>query len=151
MRFTAGKVAKRALLPVTTAAVATLAFANPAQAAYNDSFTVFTLTYMCGSVEFVDYGSGGDGGGSNDDYTVVHDLCGDGFGVKAYAWKNGRYLGSRYNGNGYAGPAVIWDPFRAVGNIGGGDRIGLKVCLVHGSNDPGPFGCDSRTVISRDG
>jgi hypothetical protein len=99
-------------------------------------------------VEFVDYGPGAPGGGDNDDYTVIHDYCADGHGVKAYAWINGTFLGSRYNGNGLAGDPVIWDPF---GNVAPGNAIGLKVCLVDGNDDPTPFDCTSTTHTSVDG
>lgn len=119
-------------------------------AAFDDSFTVST-TNGCGSVEFVDFGPGAAGGGDNDDYVVIHDLCSDGHGVKAWAWLNGTLLGSQYNGNGLAGAPVIWDPFKSVGNVGAGDAIGLEVCLVDGNSDPTPSGCGSLTRTSRDG
>jgi hypothetical protein len=115
--------------------------------AVDDSFRVFT-TDGCGMVEFVDHGEGAPGGGDNDDYAVVHDLCGDGHGVKAWAWLNGTLLGSKYNGNGLAGAAVIWDPF---GNVLPGEAIGLKVCLSDGNSDPSPSNCGERTEISSDG
>jgi hypothetical protein len=67
-------------------------------------------TDSCGAVDFVDYGPGAPGGGNNDDYAVVHDYCGDGHGVKAWAWLDGVLIGSQYNGNGLAGAPVIWDP-----------------------------------------
>jgi hypothetical protein len=116
-------------------------------AAVNDDFSVST-TNGCGRVNFIDHGEGAPGGGDNDDYAVIHDLCGDGHGVKAWAWLNGVLLGSRYNGNGLAGAAVIWDPF---GNVAPGDLIGLKVCLVDGSNDPSPSNCASASHRSVDG
>lgn len=116
-------------------------------ASVDDGFSVST-TNGCGRIDFVDFGEGAPGGGSNDDYTVIHDLCGDGSGVKAWAWLNGTLLGSRYNGNGLAGDAVIWDPF---GNVHPGDSIGLKVCLSDGPDDPNPRDCGSRTKTSSDG
>lgn len=116
--------------------------------AVDDSFSVSTTGGGCGKVDFVDFGEGAPGGGSNDDYLVIHDLCSDGHGVKAWAWLNGILLGSRYNGNGLAGDPVIWDPF---GNVLPGDSIGLKVCLVDGSDDPSPSSCGSLTRTSSDG
>lgn len=116
-------------------------------ASVNDNFSVST-TDGCGRVDFVDFGEGAPGGGSNDDYLVIHDLCGDGHGVKAWAWRNGILLGSRYNGNGLAGDAVIWDPF---GNVVPGDAVGLEVCLVDGTDDPSPSKCGSATRVSVDG
>ncbi|GAB1516574.1 hypothetical protein [Actinophytocola sp. KF-1] len=121
--------------------------ANQAAAAYDDGFTVRTGN-GCGTVDFVDYGEGQPGGGSNDDYAVVHDYCSDGHGVKAYAWIDGYYLGSKYNGNGLAGAPVVWDPF---GNVVAGEAIGLKVCLVDGADDPTPSDCRSATHTSVDG
>lgn len=112
-------------------------------AAHDDSFTVHTIdSGACGSVEFVDHGTDGD------DYLLIHDLCGDGHGVKAYAWLDGTYLGSMYNGNGLAGAPVTWDPF---GNVVGGQSIGLKVCLVDGNDDPTASSCGSATKTSVDG
>jgi hypothetical protein len=124
--------------------------ATPAAAAYDDSFAVYT-TDRCGAVNFVDYGAGAPGGGNNDDYTVVHDYCGDGHGVKAWAWLNGTLVGAKYNGSGSGGAPVIWDPFKAYGNIFAGDSVGLKVCLVDGDNDPTPAKCASHTHTSVDG
>jgi len=43
---------------------------QPAAAAVNDSFEVFTASTGCGSVKFVDYGEEWPGGGNNDDYVV---------------------------------------------------------------------------------
>ena len=119
--------------------------------AVNDSFSVSTLNGGCGRADFVDFGDGAPGGGSNDDYVVIHDLCGDGHGVKAWAWLNGTLIGSKYNGNGLAGDAVVWDPFKQFGNVLPGDSIGLKVCLVNGTDDPSPFDCASVTRASADG
>jgi hypothetical protein len=124
--------------------------ATPAAAAHDDSFTVYT-TDRCGAVDFVDYGAGAPGGGNNDDYAVVHDYCGDGHGVKAWAWLNGILIGEKYNGNGLAGDPVIWDPFKAYGNVAPGDSVGLKVCLVDGNGDPTPAKCKSSTHTSEDG
>ncbi|MFE9098076.1 hypothetical protein [Streptomyces sp. NPDC007264] len=117
-----------------------------AAAAYNDYFGVNTAD-GCGSVDFIDYGTWPNGS-TNDDYAVVHDTCSDGHGVKAYAWLNGSYLGSKYNGNGLAGAPVYWDPF---GNVLPDDEVGLKVCLVDGDADPTPFACYSASQVSVDG
>ncbi|HKS47833.1 MAG TPA: protein kinase [Amycolatopsis sp.] len=114
--------------------------ANSPRAPVDDSFTVST-TDGCGAVDFVDRG------GNNDD-VLVHDYCADRHGVKAYAWVDGTYLGAEYNGNGEAAAAVTWTPF---GKVIGGQRIGLKVCLVDGTDDPDPSRCGERTVTSVDG
>jgi hypothetical protein len=120
--------------------------ADPSAAAVDDSFTVWT-TDACGSADFIDYGEGAPGGGSNDDYIEVWDTCGDTHGVRAYAWLDGTYLGSRYNGNG-AWEYVVWDPF---GNVTAGQSVGLKICLVDGANDTTPSKCDEMTSTSVDG
>lgn len=39
----------------------------------NDDFSVST-TDGCGRINFVDFGDGAPGGGSNDDYTVIHEI-----------------------------------------------------------------------------
>ena len=129
----------------TVTLAASPAFASAA--AYNDSFTSRTTNGGCGSVEFVDYGTW-PSGAAHDDYAVVHDLCSDGRGVKAYAWYNGSYVGSSFNGNGLAGVPVYWDPFP---NIVAGDVVALKVCLSNGPNDPNPYSCGSVTATSVDG
>jgi hypothetical protein len=119
---------------------------SPAYAGYDDSFGVNTAD-GCGGADFVDYGTWPNGS-TNDDYVVVHDFCSDGHGVKAYAWLNGTYKGSKYNGNGLSGAPVYWDP---LGNVGPNDEVGLKVCLVDGDSDPTPFACYSHTGMSSDG
>ena len=112
--------------------------------ALSDDFTVHTTdSGVCGSggggsVQFVDNGPAGD------DYVVIHDLCSDGHGVKAYAWINGEYFGSMYNGNGLAGAAVTWHPWN---NVFDGESVGLKVCLVDGNNDPTASSCGSATKV----
>ncbi|MCE6996271.1 hypothetical protein LZG04_15915 [Saccharothrix sp. S26] len=90
--------------------------ASPASAAHDDGFEVWTLD-GCGSVEFVDYGEGAPGGGSNDDYAIVHDYCSEGHGVLASTWVDIYALGSKYNGNGLAGAPVIWDPHAIRGDV----------------------------------
>ena len=137
------------LAPALTLGAVVMA-AAPAAATVDDGFTVYT-TDGCGAVDFVDYGPGAPGGGNNDDYAVVHDYCGDGHGVKAWAWINGVYLGGKYNGSGLAGAPVVWDPFKAYGNVIAGDRVGLKVCLVDGDGDTTPSRCVSFTHTSVDG
>jgi hypothetical protein len=112
-------------------------FTATAANAVDDSFSVAT-TDGCGVAEFVDYGPGAPGGGNNDDYIVVHDYCADGHGVRAYVWILGEYWGDRYNGNGKAGAAVIWDPFKEWGgsaNLTAGTSFKVEVCLVDGPND----------------
>jgi hypothetical protein len=112
-------------------------------AAHNDSFTVRTTdSGGCGSAEFVDHGADGN------DYVVIRDLCRDGHGVKAYAWLDGTYDGSMYNGKGLAGAPVIWGPFS---DVAAGQSVGLKVCLVDGDSDPTPSNCGSATKKSVDG
>jgi hypothetical protein len=61
----------------------------------------------------------------NDDYVAVDDFCKDGHGVKAWAWRNGALLGSRYDGKGNNG-RVTWDPYGTHNNIRKGDYIGLR-------------------------
>ena len=120
--------------------------AAPASASIDDGFSVST-TDGCGATNFVDYGTWPNGS-TNDDYAVVHDYCGDGHGVRAYAWLNGFYLGSKYNGNGLAGAPVYWDPF---GNVLAGDTVALEVCLVDGSGDTTPSKCVIAAHTSQDG
>lgn len=150
MGFTITTTARRSwhvALALTCVSAGLIFAPSPASAATNDSFFVTTTGLQCGAANFVDYGPGAAGGGNNDDYFTIKDQCSDGAGVKAYAWRNGRYLGSRYNGNG-ALSTVVWDP---LGNVAGGESIGLKVCLSDGNNDPTPFLCAERTRTSADG
>jgi hypothetical protein len=137
----------RFALAAATVPVALAVAASPASAATNDSFWFSTVGLGCGFVEFVDYGPGAPGGGNNDDYVRISDECSDGHGVKAYAWLNGAYRGSAYNGNGVFSD-VVWDPF---GNVVAGQSVGLKVCLVDGNSDPTPFNCNEHTETSDDG
>ncbi|MFC8495136.1 hypothetical protein ACFUJU_30970 [Streptomyces sp. NPDC057235] len=117
-------------------------------AAVDDSFDVSTTDY-CGGADFIDYGEGAPGGGSNDDFIYIRDYCADGHGVRAWAWLDGVYLGSRYYGGGAAGGgALSWDPF---GNVLAGQSIGVKVCLVDGSGDTTGDNCNSHTQTSIDG
>ena len=122
-------------------------------AAVNDSFNVST-TDGCGRADFVDFGPGAPGGGDNDDYIVIHDFCSDGHGVKVWAWLNGVSVNGdvgRYNGNGLAGDAVVWDPFKALGNVDAGDSVGIKVCLVDSSTASSGLFCREMTRVSTDG
>jgi hypothetical protein len=129
--------------------------AAPAAAAINDNFAV-SAGSGCGVVNFIDYGPGAPGGGNNDDYLVIHDYCADGYSgvVAAFLDRPGSddnpYLGSRRNNNGLAGAPVIWDPFKAVGNVNANDRIRLEVCLWDGQ-DPYPITCDTGERVSADG
>lgn len=122
--------------------------------AVNDGFVVST-TDGCGRADFVDFGPGAPGGGDNDDYIEIHDFCADSHGVKAFATlfrgEDVFNLGSKYNGNGLAGSSVIWDPFKAKGNVEPGDTVELTVCLVDGANDPTPFKCETFISTSVDG
>lgn len=146
------------LIVVVTAAIRGSLMSAPAPAAraaalQYDGWFVAT-TNGCGQADFVDYGPGLPGGGSNDDYVMITDYCADHHGVKAWAWltRNGTkyYLGSAdpygsiYDDN----PTEIWDPFKAYGNVKNGDYVGLKVCLVDGTNDPTPSDCASETEVS---
>jgi hypothetical protein len=145
-------------LSLTSALVAAVASASaPPAAGYEDTFGVLTV-WKCeshgaraGRAIFVDHGPGVPGNGkSNDDYVVIDDFCKDHHGVKAWAWRNGALLGSKYNGKGNNG-RVIWDPFGTDNNIKKGDYIGLKVCIVDGPSGP-PFpGCTEGTRRSVDG
>lgn len=138
--------AARAVGVAAAAAAATVLLGSPAFATVDDSFYASTAG-GCAVLDFVDYGPGAAGGGNNDDYLVIHDYCADGYGVRAYAWLNGAYLGSKWNGNGAAGDAVVWDPF---GNVQGGDTVGIKVCLANGSSGS-PFDCIAVSRTSSDG
>jgi hypothetical protein len=130
--------------PVAQAAPGT----GPSLVSVDDSFDLPTLNY-CGYADFIDYGEGAPGGGSNDDFIYIRDSCADGHGVKAWAWLDGVALGSKYFGGGAAGSEPLsWDPF---GNVLAGQSVGVKVCLVDGSDDPTPFSCDSHTQTSIDG
>ena len=118
----------------------------------DDSFEVPT-TDGCGRADYVDFGPGDPSNpANNDDYIVIHDLCSDGHGVIAFATilRAGVTLdlGSKYNGNGFAGAPVIWDPFPS-GNVAPGDAIELTACLIdaHGK----PFRCQTFAGFSTDG
>ena len=81
---------------------------------------------------------------------MVDDFCKNGHGIKAWAWRNGALLGSRYNGKGN-NERVTWDPYGPHNNIKKGDYIGLKACIVDGpSGAPFP-GCTEGTRRSIDG
>jgi hypothetical protein len=136
-------------------AAASAAGARPA-AGYEHTFCVLTVSKCkshgadAGRACFVDYGDGvPHNGESNDDYVVIDDFCQDDHGVKAWAWRNGALLGSKYNGKGNSG-RVIWDPYDQ-NNIKKGDCIGLKARIVDGSSGA-PFpGCTEGTRRSVDG
>jgi len=137
MNLIRGTRFRRRALTIASAVSATLLFTATAANAVDDRFSAAT-TDGCGVAEFVDYGPGAPGGGNNDDYIVIHDYCADGHGVRAYVWILGEYWGDQYNGNGRAGAAVVWDPFRAWGgpeNLIKGDFFTIRVCLVDGPND----------------
>ncbi|GGQ73756.1 hypothetical protein [Couchioplanes azureus] len=155
MTFPKGHLRRVALVGASTIG-ALVVSASPAAAAVDDSFTLYTTDGGCGMVEFVDYGPGAPGGGNNDDYLVIHDYCSDGDGVQVWAslfvggWSE-RDLGTKYNGNGRAGAAVVWDPFSQFsGNVNAGDTVQLQVCVVDGKNGP-EHGCNLVAVDSADG
>lgn len=134
---------------LTAAAILTSFIGIPAAQAspsIDDSFSVQT-TDGGGVVDFIDYGPGAPGGGNNDDYAKVVDIRADGHGVRAYAWVDGVYKGSKYNGKGYYSE-VFWDPF---GNVKANQDVGLKVCLVDGPNDTTPSHCAHDTQNIYDG
>ncbi|WP_444949215.1 hypothetical protein [Micromonospora ureilytica] len=127
-------LARRVLLPLTVALTAILATTNPAAAAGNDDYTVYT-GQSGGAVDFIDYGPGAPGGGDNDDYLVIRDIAADGHGVQVWAWLHGKYLGTKYNGNG-AWTSVIYDPYTIFpNNVAKNEVIGLKICLVDGKDN----------------
>jgi hypothetical protein len=149
------KLGTPCLIAALTAA-ASSASAPPA-AGYEDTFCVLTV-WKCpshggraGRACFVDYGPGVEGNDKgNDDYVVIDDFCKDDHGVKAWAWRNGALLGSKYNGKGNKG-RVIWDPYGSHNNIKKGNYIGVKACIVDGSSGA-PFpGCSEGTRRSVDG
>jgi hypothetical protein len=149
MKVQKKKTVAKVLAVAAAAASMTITTAIPADASTNDNFSVGTYNTDCGQAGFVDYGLGAPGGGNNDDYVKIFDVCRDGHGVKAWAWIGSTLLGSAYDGAG-VGSTVIWDPFPS-GNVAPGDLVGLKVCLVDGSNDPTPFDCESASHRSVDG
>lgn len=140
-------MAKRTLLVGGSALALTAAVATPASAAVDDGFSASTAD-GCGVVTFIDYGPGAPGGGDNDDYLVVRDLCADGHGVRADAWLGAAYLGFSYDGNGQAGAAVIWDPF---GNVSPGQQVTIRACLVDGAGDTTGSLCGLASRVSADG
>lgn len=142
---------KKMLAGSAAAVAATTAFAaSPAAAAVNDDFSARTSD-GCGVVNFIDYGPGASGGGDNDDYVVIHDYCSDGHGVRADIYLNGYFIGSQYNGNGLAGAAVVYDPFKAYGNVIAGDYVYMVVCLVDGASDTSGSKCGDAGHTSTDG
>ncbi|GAA5039270.1 hypothetical protein [Actinopolymorpha pittospori] len=139
-------------LVVAVAAAAFVAAASPASASTDDGFAAVTTPASadgvnCGAAFFIDYGPGAEGGGDNDDYVYIVDACGDSHGVKAWAWNGSKLLGSKYLGTG-ASTHTVWDPFP---NVVPGELVGLKVCLVDGSNDQTPFQCGTASHRSVDG
>ncbi|MGW3678317.1 hypothetical protein [Streptomyces prasinus] len=140
------RAARAAFTTSAVAAAAMLFSTQAAVAATNDSFTVGTTGGGCGVVNFVDYGEGWPGGGNNDDYLSIYDSCGDKKGVRADAWLNGVYYGSKSNTGGLTGDPVLWDPF---GDVWAGDAIGIKVCLVDGNGALSK--CNETTRWSVDG
>jgi hypothetical protein len=154
MKLTNGKRIGRAVLASAAALGAAVLLApGTAAAAVNDNFAVST-TDGCGVVNFIDYGPGAPGGGDNDDYAVIHDYCADGHGIRAAVWFYGEFWGYKYNGNGQAGAAVIWDPFKDWGgsaNLRAGDVVQLEVCLVDGPNDSTGARCRKAVHVMADG
>ncbi|MEV4658894.1 hypothetical protein [Micromonospora sp. NPDC049301] len=129
-------LARRVLLPLAAALTAILVTTNPAAAAGNDDYTVYTdPSWHGGAVDFIDYGPGAPGGGDNDDYLVIRDIAADGHGVQVWAWLHGKYLGTKYNGGG-AWSSVIYDPYSIFpNNVAKNEVIGIKICLVDGKDN----------------
>jgi hypothetical protein len=149
------RVGRMILAAAVTLPLALALTPGNAFAAVNDDFAVKT-TDACGVANFIDYGPGAAGGGNNDDYIVLHDYCSDSHGIQAFLWLNGEYWGDVYNGNGHAGAAVIWDPFKSWSsdNVGAGDTVQIKVCLVdgyHENDDSYGFKCKTGYHTSVDG
>jgi hypothetical protein len=138
------------LLAVATTVFAGLFFTAGPAAAADDSWWIESLAdapcSIGGRALFVDNGEGAPGGGNNDDYIVLEDWCRNSQGVKAYAWLDGKYLGSKYWGGGW-GTGTTWDPF---GNVTGGQSVGMKICNTNGPSGS-PWGCVSGTRKSIDG
>jgi hypothetical protein len=125
--------------------------------AYNDGFTVKTWD-ECGVATYVDYGPGAPGGGNNDDYVVIDDTCPDNLGVAVFAWlykpagaSGPGLLGGEYNRNGADGDVVVWDPFKAFGNVDADDWVELRVCLQRNLIVQDHSNCRSLAAISDDG
>ncbi|HEX6684513.1 MAG TPA: hypothetical protein VF062_17045 [Candidatus Limnocylindrales bacterium] len=147
---------RKLLLVATAISGMVTATASPASAAYNDDFTVPTLTPgNCGSspagyAYFIDWGEGGLADPAwNDDYIVLRDTCRDGDGIIAFAFLNSEFLGERYNGKGFDG-FVVWDPFAAVGNVDANQNVSIRVCSVNGQYGE-PYDCNRIWYVSRDG
>ncbi|MEV6366349.1 hypothetical protein AB0L86_05580 [Micromonospora musae] len=140
------------------AAVALSVIALPASPAfaYDDSFPASTPT-GAGVANFVDSGTW-PGGGSNDDFVVIHDYASDGYGVAAYLWidrnapndTDWRYLGWKVNKNGLAGAAVYWE-IPEGGNIYPNQGVKLKVCLLDRNGNTPESTCRERYHYSVDG
>jgi hypothetical protein len=146
---------RRVLTPAAVALTAILGVASPAAAAVDDSFDAYTYPLddvTSGVVHFVDYGPGAPGGGDNDDYLVLEDLAPDGHGVQVWAWLQGKYLGTKYNGNG-AGSEVIYDPYSIFpNNVAAGEVISVKICAVDGpGNIIDEYTCGTGRRVSADG
>jgi hypothetical protein len=117
-------------------------------AGYNDSFSVKTPN-GCGSIEFVDYGD--TPWGKQDDFVIVHDLCGDGRGVRGYAtsWVPGQESSvstiTCHNSNGLAGAAK----YCTLPELSAGDRLLLQVELTKdGTPSPAPWARPSTTCTT---
>ncbi|GAB1694912.1 hypothetical protein [Krasilnikovia sp. M28-CT-15] len=144
------KLLRAAMAATAVTGSVLLMFPGAAFAGHDDSFKVRT-TDSCGGADFVDYGPGAPGGGDNDDYIVIHDYCGDGYGVSVDVWRTGEFWSRGYNGAGSSGAAVIWDPFAGANNVRAGEEIGIKVCLAHGKDDWSGAKCQTKYHTSVDG
>ncbi|MFE9694714.1 hypothetical protein [Micromonospora sp. NPDC005806] len=133
------------LATLTLGTAAALLPSSPAFAA-NDSFWAYTTDH-CGAIEFVDSGTYSDGS-TNDDFFKIHDYCTDGHGVRATVVFDYESTYTKYNGLGYAGPPVYWDPWT---NVLTGENISMEVCLVDGASDTTGAKCGWADHTSIDG
>jgi hypothetical protein len=136
----------RTAMVAAAAAMSAVLLMPTAAHAVNDSFWVYTSD-GCGALEFVDNGTYSDGS-TNDDFFKVHDYCTDGHGVLGIVVLNDESRATKYNGLGYAGPPVYWDPF---GNILTNERVYMEVCLVDGGSDQTGDKCRWNEHIMVDG
>jgi hypothetical protein len=127
-------------VPASDSAQDTTVDASPAPSSPH-ALTV-TTTDGCGRIEFVNFSPGAPI--PNPNYLVVHNLCGDAHGIRAWAWLNGAPLGTKFIG--LANTPTIWAPF-PPGSLPPGSAIGLKICL---SDGPDASRCGSLTRASLD-
>ena len=130
-------------VPVSDSDQDTTVDAAPSSSTH-DTITVST-TDGCGRIELVNFSPGAPI--PNPNYLVIHNLCGDAHGIKAWAWLNGAPLGSKFIG--LANSPTIWAPF-PPGSLAPGSAIGLKICLSDGPASSPTSRCGSLTRASLD-